>query len=140
MTTVCTDGKTMAADRLITGHGIKHGQFRKIAKLKDGTIVGMAGHPFVMDTLVAWLESDQSEPFDSKGDFECMILYTNGTVKCMDGDGRAYECGSPQAIGSGAPVAYGAMAAGATPIEAVQIAAKYDIRTGAGVDWFTLPE
>lgn len=139
MTTIATDGHTIAADRLVTGGGLVHGTVRKLHRAQDGSVIGVAGTTFIIDAFVRWYnDRDRPEQFDAKTDnFEALILKPDGTVWCYDQHGNCYEAGAPSAIGSGSGVAYGAMAAGATPAEAVRIACDRDTCSGGGVDWMT---
>jgi hypothetical protein len=67
-------------------------------------------------------------------DTEILVLSPGGVVQCFNHLGRSYVATAPQAIGSGAGVAYGALAVGASPKQAVEAASKYDTRTGGGVE------
>lgn len=134
MTTICTDGETIAADMLITGHGLTHGTFSKLAKAADGSIVGIAGGPFDLESFVEWYDGDRKESWDGADDTEILVLSPGGVVHCFNHLGRSFVCTAPQAIGSGAAVAYGALAVGASPKQAIEAASKYDTRTGGGVE------
>lgn len=66
-------------------------------------------------------------------DIGAMIFY-KGEAYAVDGVALPYKVrGEFFANGSGMPVALGAMAAGATAKEAVEIAAKYDVYTGGEI-------
>lgn len=139
MTTICTDGKSMAADRLVTGDNVIYGTTTKIIQLDDGTIIGHTGNAYQFSAFVQWCNTRQHQPFDGKDSMEALVLTPDGLIRCYDEHGRSYIAQAPQATGSGAAVAFGAMKAGATPAEAVEIAALYDTRTGGGVDAYSLP-
>lgn len=139
MTTIATDGKSMAADRLVTSDTAIHGVTTKIVQLDDGTIIGHTGNAYQFESFVTWYKMHRPEPFDCRDDMEALVLTPDGVIRCYDQYGRSYVADAPQATGSGCRVAIGAMAAGATPAEAVEIASRYDTKTGGGVDSYTLP-
>ena len=133
MTTIATDGKAMAADGLVTGNGLRHmDDCRKIFTLEDGRIVGMAGSCFLHQDAIDFLNGKRDE-IDLGDDFEAIILHPNGKCECMDGEGRCYKQSVPAVTGSGGAVALGAMAHGASPKQAVKIAAQFDTATGGVV-------
>ena len=134
MTTICTDGETVAADMLITDNSLKHGTVSKLARAKDGSVIAGCGSPFDLDSFVEWYNSDQKEPWSQADESEFLVLSPGGVIRCFNHLGRSYIATAPQAIGSGAGVAYGALEMGASPKQAVQVASKYDYRTGGGVE------
>lgn len=134
MTTICTDGETIAADMLVTGNGLTHGTVSKLAKAQDGSIIGIAGSPFDLYSFVEWYEGDRNQPWSAAEDTEILVLSPGGVIQCFNHLGRSFVCTAPQAIGSGAGVAYGALAVGASPKQAIEAASKYDYRTSGGVE------
>jgi len=139
VTTIATDGKSMAADRAVTGNGLLHGEMCKIARATDGSIAAVTGTPYLLEAFVRWYDSGTTDPFDPRDDgCEFLVLRPDGSVRSYDKFGRWYECGAPAAAGSGSAVAYGALDAGATAEQAVRIAARRDICSGCGVDCMSL--
>lgn len=137
MTTVATDGRTMAADRMVCGGGgIKHGQTTKIFHADNGDVVGAAGDSFRIAAFVRWYNGDRVDPFEANPeDFEALVLKSDGTTLCFNFAGDfIVESGPHAAIGSGSGVALGALDAGASPVKAIEIASRRDIYTGGGVD------
>lgn len=56
MTTIATDGKSMAGDGVCSGNGIRHGlSVRKVHLLPDGRIVGIAGCSYAHAAFLPWL-------------------------------------------------------------------------------------
>lgn len=139
MTTIATDGESMAADRLVTGDGMVHCDTRKIALAANGDIIGLAGSAFDLDAFVAWYNSDRTGELRVWEKSEALVLQTDGRVFCYNDEGRCFEHKVPAAIGSGAALAYGAMAADCTPAQAVLIASERDIYSGGGVDVLVRP-
>jgi hypothetical protein len=134
MTTICTDGETIAADMLITGDGLKHGTLSKLARAKDGSVIGGVGSPFDLTSFVEWYEGNRKDKWSDTDQSEFLVLSPGGVIQCFNYLGRSYIATGPQALGSGAAVAYGALAMGASPKQAVEAASKYDTRTGGGVE------
>lgn len=134
MTTIATDGKTIASDRLVTGDGVQHCNITKIRRFDNGDIMGLTGTAFDMDTFADWYISDRSELPDLSNHTEVLVLEHTGTIRCFNQRGHSFIHDAPAALGSGAALAYGAMAAGASPAEAVRIASERDIYSGGGVD------
>lgn len=138
MTTVATDGKTMAADRLVTGDGIIHGTVTKLHRLEDGSVMGLCGSAFQYDQFAAWYNSGRAEGLHVADEMEALVLHPDGTVSCYNQHGYSFKHSLPASCGSGCSIAYGAMEAGASPMEAVEIACKRDIRSGGGVDCMSI--
>lgn len=139
MTTVAWDGKTLAADKkTVWGGIIPAGGVTKITPLDTKNygrvLFGASGAVPDIQKLVRWLTEGGELPKFGKG---CDAIFVNKKKQCWWID----EQGEPVlvrlkkwATGSGMDFALGAMFAGATAKEAVQIAAKLDINTGKGVD------
>lgn len=123
----------MAADGLITGNGLRHmTNCLKVYRLKNGGIAGLSGVAFCFAEALEFINGDREE-IDLGEDFEAIILHPDSRCECMDGKGRRYLQSTPCVTGSGGAVALGAMAAGASPAEAVEIAARYDQSTGGEI-------
>ncbi len=139
MTTVATDGKSIAADGLASVMDrVTNTASVKIRRLSDGRLAGYAGT--VEDGLrfFAWLESGGKAPkLDSS--FQGLVLHSGGEVHywagpCEDSGPQM----APAAIGSGGDIAIGAMLAGKSPAKAVAIAAQRCIHTGGKITVLSL--
>jgi ATP-dependent protease HslVU (ClpYQ) peptidase subunit len=134
MTTVACDGKTMAADGLVTCNGTIWAQgFEKVARLPDGRIAGASGSAYYIAPFLAWLKDGGDFPEMDAENFEGLVLSPDGSVRAYDHKGRSIPEEVPTASGSGKEIALGAMLAGATPAEAVNIAAERDCGTGGKI-------
>lgn len=136
MTTVCWDGETLAADRQCCAS--YKTRARKLWRLPDGRLFGGAG---VFEQVIAvrqWLEEGGAKP-DGLLDFTGILVEPSGAVYRLEEKlmrDRIFErC---HAVGSGAPFAITAMHLGKTARESVLIAARFDPRTGGGVDFLKL--
>lgn len=130
MTTIATDGKSMAGDGMSSRDSlITAVRSVKVERLSDGRIVGAAGDKPDCARFRKWLcDGGQAPKFK---DFAALVLHPDGSLVYhteSDISGTATE--APNAIGSGAEIAIGAMEAGATPEQAIQIAAKRNAWTG----------
>lgn len=144
MTVICWDGKTLASDRQITMDGDLKGLTWKIAKAKDGTICGAAGDAGLCVKAVLWVlggmrEVDKPPPGDKDNNADLLVVKPNGTALVNMDDAFTMDRlpRKQWAIGSGAQLAMGAMAMGATAERAVRVAASLSIYCGGGVDTLT---
>jgi hypothetical protein len=143
MTTIATDGKSMAAD----GRGCIHDTIagdrgQKIYRLKDNSLFSLSGATYAADLFVEWLDegADPSKFPENMGEYGAIHLLTDGEAHYYNQDSkrawRLVDC--PFAVGSGREFAMGAMMAGASPAQAVRIAATRDPFTGGIVTSYTL--
>ena len=125
MTTIATDGKSMACESQQRGDHIDQIVSKKIWRVGK-SIVGVAGEASEGLIFVDWLKSDTKDVKPELSDgFDAMVLTDKG-VFWYGQRLVAIECGIPSAIGSGGDYAMGAMMAGSTPKKAVEIAKKLD--------------
>ncbi len=137
MTTIATDGKTMAADGLVTGNGIIHDfDAVKIVRLPDGRIAGFAGNLYDIPIAVEWLSKGGDVPKLS-AEFEALVIGPDGCVS-INSDGVACPQAVPAVTGSGGALALGAMLACADPHRAVGIACERDMKSGGSITVLSL--
>lgn len=134
MTTIATDGKSIAADTMISSSEELLGYAEKLFETKDGGLAGFAGSVCVLEQVKNWLQGHTENPpeFLNDTEFEGLIL-RKGRVFYMNHHFIEIEYLSPNAVGSGASIALGAMLHGANPREAVQYAIERDLFTGGTV-------
>jgi hypothetical protein len=130
VTTICTDGISMAGDSYCGGECF-HTEVTKIARAKDGSILGYTGLAFDFDPFLKWYEGGGDLKVSEE--FEGLILKGEGDILCVNEQGNTFVHQAPAAIGSGTRFAYGAMDAGASPEEAVAIAIKRDAFSGGRI-------
>jgi ATP-dependent HslUV protease subunit HslV len=141
MTTIATDGQTMAADGLRKQHGaIIDTDALKLRRLSDGRIVGTCGDVAEGEMVVEWLEAGGGK--DDKptisDDTVALVLNLDGTVEIYDHHCRPIRVPAPIAIGSGCEFAMGALDAGASPQKAVVIATRRDPNSGGRISVMSL--
>lgn len=132
MTTIATDGRSMAADSLVTSGGERVGFTVKVQKTRDGTVFGSCGPSVDCSLFADWMHGDIEKP-ELSDDFSALVLEPDGQLRYFCKKLHPVEFVVPQAIGSGADFAIGAMLAGMTPEEAVAIAMERDTCSGGMV-------
>lgn len=135
MTTIATDGKSMAGDGQSSTNGtICSLTSVKVQRMTDGGLYGACGCAGWGDRLFEWLngprEGDPPKGEDGDG---FIYLKPDGTLWQGGNDGLAVQIEAPFAMGSGMDLAIGAMDAGAAPERAVQIASARDRSTGGKI-------
>lgn len=147
MTTIAVSKKQIAGDRQAThGGGMKFRLKTKIFEYESPLLypkkfyVGLAGNvDKFADVLEFFLDPTQFKKAPS----------LNGEGVILTADGKIFTFGkSPDnwivvdqptySIGSGSHIAMGAMAAGATPLDAVKAAIKMDPSSGMGTSHYNL--
>lgn len=140
MTTIAFDGKTLAADRKMSDRY----NVQKIFKVPQGWAAGCGDYDSIVE-VVNWLVegSDRNNLPDLVGrnhrgesPADIIIINDKGSVLWLTWPFlRCVKLAEKKvAYGSGGEFALGAMAAGATAKQAVEIACRLDPYTGKGVD------
>lgn len=148
MTTIVYSDGVLAAESQYTFDNQKFFNCMKVFSGKNSAI-GYAGNPQYVDNMVRWwrsLESDHllhpsewryRNPEQIDGDETVMVLLVHkyyGVFKLF-GDGHVFEI--PEgfaAIGSGGPIAHGALLAGASAVDAVKAAIELDLYSGGNIN------
>lgn len=133
MTTIATDGKSMAADGRVTSCDmIFSEELVKIHRLADGRLVGIAGSGYFHEPFLKWLEEGGEKPKLSDN-FEGLVLHPDGTACTYDENCYRLPESLPTASGSGRPFALAAMDLGFSPEEAVKAAIRRDTQSGGKI-------
>lgn len=135
MTTIATDGETIAADSLISCMGTLLAFNKKLHRCSDGRIFGCTGLATHIIQFSNWMLAgcpDDGKPI-LREEFAALVLNPDGSVDYMDQELTPVPYAVPAAVGSGGAIALGAMLAGATPAKAILIAAERDRTTGGTV-------
>lgn len=143
MTTIAWDGKTLAADSMVTGNGMRIGRITKAYRV-GRLLVGLAGTVGLAQAFLHWLaEGAKGDPPSMKaedGDAEVMVVLPDGRIATFDKYGRDQMASTQYAIGSGGRFALGAMAAGADARRAVEIASELDCFSGGPITTLVMAE
>ncbi len=153
MTTVAWCGGIIASDSQVNSGNLTMGSSRrKISAAKhkkEWWFCGAAGDAGVCETLLAKFDTAGSiEKFvkwfytlelkDNDSPAVCFYVRANGksVVFLNRKDDPVEEICKYYAIGSGMELALGALAAGATAIDAVNIACKHDVKSSLPAVWY----
>jgi hypothetical protein len=152
MTTVTFKDGVLAADRR-TAAEIPDGtsdpdriiydnSARKISRVEciDGTVrfVAVSGVASYLGQVSRWVSGGMLGEHPAPGESTAIIFSSPGRLLVVTDEGIEEFDIADFAISSGAAFALGAMSAGASAIEAIKIAAKYDAYTGSHVNFVTL--
>jgi len=146
MTTIATDGLTIAADgKASAGTMVTSSKVNKVRVL-NGVIYAVSGLEAYVQPLIDWHNAgaDPAKYPLAKGDGNesCLLVIVE------PGRGQYYTYGIPYrvdvefpfALGSGRDFAIGAMEAGASPLEAVDIAVRRDVYSGGSIQVLDIAE
>lgn len=139
MTTIAWDGRSLAADRRVLAGTNYMGEAIKITRSPDGRWAGAAGGSAECNQILAWVHNgmkpDELPPSQATDDFcNVLVVYPDGKAELFSKHGYSVAVKAPFAVGSGSEYARGAMAAGVDARGAVEIAMRFDMATGDGVD------
>lgn len=141
MTTIAIRDGIMAADTAVFEGAVYAGIISKIVKARDGSLVGASGKAAACWDYIHRAQVESDKPMQIGEDASALIIKPDGSVWCIEAGGPPFRIEGPfHATGPGAGVAIGAMAAGATAEEAVEIACRYDKASRAPVETLRLNE
>lgn len=146
MTVIAYRAGIIAADRNAFVHNVIVTRRTKVGRSSDGTLVGTSGAGWQGDKLRQWVEDWGADTVErARPDFHhlnigAVIIYPDRRILMMETEDNEdirewYGASDFVALGAGAELAMGAMAQGATAIEAVVIASRFHAHCGGGVDW-----
>lgn len=131
----------MAADTMAyLGRGeAKHTRKTKLRRLPDGTVAGASSSEVgLTGALLDWAEAglhDEDYPAAADVRFELLVALPGGSALLYHDGRRPTEVMAEfYAIGSGSGYALGAMDRGASAVEAVLTASRFDHFTGGEVE------
>lgn len=142
MSTIASDGKTIAADgKAVTGHEVTCLKREKM-RSGPGCIYALTGDSAFFVPMIDWYEAGANPkelPCGTGVDWAFLVVRMRGVERYTSGHAYPVVWGFPVAEGSGAQLAMGAILAGCTPKRAVEIAALRDIYTGGEIAVMTIP-
>jgi ATP-dependent protease HslVU (ClpYQ) peptidase subunit len=141
MTTIICTRDGMWSDSAMTTGNIQV-QARKIFRVR-GHLIGLAGHSHIGSEFLSKFRKSNNPAREYKEDdeFNGIVLFKDGRILHYDSSFGWDEVNDAYiAIGSGAPFAITAMDCGATPEQAIEIAAKRDGDTRLPVQFESLDE
>jgi ATP-dependent HslUV protease subunit HslV len=139
MTTIAYKDGILAADTLTTCGNHRDGYAPKAHKV-GGVLIACSGTSTYCQAFVEWVRGGREgkSPLVGLADADACNAVVIGPesdveVWCSAGSWRTTPGDGIYALGSGQEYAYGAMAMGASAIEAVKIAMRFDVKTGGDV-------
>lgn len=152
MTTIAFKDGVLAADRRSTVSTVGSSDeletvvydnsTRKIDRVQcsDGIVrlVAVSGVASYLNRVGRWVTDGMQGQPPRTGESTAVIFSPNGRLHFVTEDGIDEFDIADFAFGSGAAFALGAMSAGASAVEAVKIAAKYDAGTGSQVNFVSI--
>lgn len=129
MTVIAYCDGLMATDSCVADSYVHVGSATKICRSPDGAVGAASGRVGTAHRFRLWMQAGRTDPFDPRsepGDFAALIVLPGWKVYRMDSAGHVYPAADAafHAEGNGRDVAMGAMAAGASALEAASIAAR----------------
>jgi ATP-dependent protease HslVU (ClpYQ), peptidase subunit len=143
MSTIAYRDGILAADSQVTDQGSRVGSTTKCGELPGGHRWAFVGNLQLMWTFAKWceraLESAEEAPWDANApswtdnDAIGILIFPDGKVSEYEGRGWLRTDAEFFAWGSGRNIALGAMAAGKSATEAVEIACSIDVYSSGPV-------
>lgn len=138
MTIIVLRDGIMAADSITTDGWTRRGAVRKIVRSKSGIVGAAAGPTAACHHFRQWLlEDDMARAFHPDvGDegFGAILAFPDGTIAKLNAKGQRFTYLAPWYIeGVAEEVALGALALGASAVEAVKVCIEYHLRCGGPV-------
>lgn len=138
MTTIAYRDGVLASDSLVSSGNTRAGEVRKIAR--HGNLMGGISGPLdAAEKFLRWIESGCEGDCPQLGDGSDAILIRGRKTFYVGPSGTVVPFRAPfAATGSGENLAIGAMAMGASAIEAVKVAIRFDEGSGGRIASLTL--
>lgn len=145
MTTIAFKDGVMAADSMQSGDFIDPVECKKILKIKvynnvipTDVLVGCAGQVSALSAFIAWYKEckkPEKWPAGFEEGFSALVYHNSELLYYGGSYGYGIDVGKFSAIGTGSEIAMGAMMAGASAVEAVEIACDLDTGSRKPVSW-----
>lgn len=144
MTTIACDGRSIASDTQATAGDERTSTTKRKIVVENGFVYGFTGVCSYFEAVRKWHANGcdpDNMPKTGKDDRWNLLVFGPDGVRCYSQETPYFEeYEYPQAFGSGASYALGAMKAGAAAHQAVQIAIELDIRSGGHVKVISLED
>jgi hypothetical protein len=144
MTTIATDGVTVASDSMrVCGHEIIDLSTKKI-KVRGGYVFAFTGDFGIFEPAIEWFlaghEADRAPKPIKDGNWRLLVFHHDRLMGYTDTMPYGEPWPYPQAFGSGAEYAMAAMHLGKSPSEAVELAARFNVYTGGPIQVVNIAE
>ncbi len=141
MTVIAYRDGVMASDTASYFGNIVSPRVRKLARGNDGVLYGVCGDGAASDAFLAWVKGGYQGPrpdpvkaSDDGSNFEILIAERGKPLRMRHYDGESVFYGDYMAIGSGQPVALGALFSGSSAVMACQAAIAHYSHCGGQVE------
>jgi hypothetical protein len=134
MTTIATDGITIAADTASFFGNILHRKDKTKLVVRHGRIYTISGTAAILESAIKWHHAG-ADPNDAPkhGDWNLLVIDRDAITLFASDVPYPTLVEPPFAMGTGDSLAIGAMDAGCTPEQAVRIAIRRDANTDGDV-------
>jgi hypothetical protein len=137
MTTIATDGVTVASDSMrACGQEIVDLSTQKI-KVRDGHLFAFTGDFAFFDPAIEWFlggrDIEKAPKVHKDGNWRLLVLYHDRIESYTDTQPYGDPFPYPQAFGSGADYAFTALHLGKSPEEAVALSSRFNVYTGGPI-------
>jgi ATP-dependent HslUV protease subunit HslV len=141
MTVVAYRAGVLAADTAIWRGTLLAGHRTKFVAGPKGELAAAAGSTADARRFEGWVQSGRKRKFRAEWEpFDALLVLACGSIQRVACDGTLFEVDAEwAAIGSGAEIAIGALAAGADAAQAVAIAIDHHAQCGGRVETIRLP-
>lgn len=139
MTTIAYKDGILASDSQCWKGDIRIGYVRKIIRLKDRSLLAVAGNLACLQSFAEWLNGGRVDRKPSDHETTIVHVRLDGSVWVFEHDGEMRSSEQVAAWGSGHVVARTAMECGLSAPEAVRMAVKFDGWSGGPVRSLRLP-
>ena len=145
MTTICSDGITIAGDGLACWGDEPVSRADLKIEQRGNRIFALSGASAMLPALIKWVDEGADVARVPAGIgpevmWSLLVIEKTGVCAYVSKCPYASPMSYPISIGSGADYAMGAMHAGKTPREAVEIASKLDVWTGGDIQVIDIAE
>ena len=133
MTTICYKNGVLAADTMVSASGVSVGTATKVFRIGED-IFAVAGNLADITRLKTWVGPDSIKDMGLSEDSYVYWVDAGGLLREIEKDTILPVIHAPfHACGTGSSFAIGAMAQGASAVDAVRIASMYDLTTNSEI-------
>lgn len=143
MTTIATDGRTIAADGQASANGVRMSRTVKKIVVEEGAVYALCGASAMTRPAIEWIKSGAVPDKQPKGDemgWSMLVIKRDSALVYTSRSAYPDDVEYPLTMGSGGEIAKGAMVAGKSPESAVVIACDLDINSGGEIQVVNISE
>ena len=144
MTTVATDGRTIASDSLRVAGSERIDTTTKKIQVRERHVFAFTGDFGCFDPAIDWFlaghDPEKAPKPQKNGNWRLLVMWPDRIMSYSDEMLYGEPFPYPQAFGSGCNYAMTALRLGKSPAEAVIIAAEFDVYTGGPIQVVNIAE